>query len=805
MSSLADQEQPQEQPPPPEHQVEPPVSPTASQQATAHAYASNGLQVLQAASDAAAAAAIHNVQQHLSSAAAAVDDQQQHEHQPLEQQQQQQQHLSMPSVVDLEQAQQHQPPPPQHLPQQAPQISTAAAPSASPVAADGSLGAVSQGAIPAFSPAFAPMPPLSRPRDPTVNPKLTRLRRACDMCSQRKVKCDESGPPCQPCRELNVDCTFTRELKRRGPPNKHAEAARAARRQRIEPGISPTTAAFSSYGAAVTPSPSPHNAAQALVSIAEGPARLDAEAIAPLPILELLIDDFFTYIHPLAPFPHEPTFRHSFANREDRTNPEFLGLLASMIAALVASFPRSARQHLKTQHSTHLFPRAIVMIEKCRDIALDTRGARWALKQPKSLDDAATSYFLGLAAGYTFEINRYRHFTSECLSLIRELGFHRPKHPNELPTFGNDNCSPDPLPFHHIKDQIGKRIFWCLLLGVRSFSQLGASHADLVIAPSTPGLPYPALPENVDDLYIMANEVVYPSESSVTLLTGYRFAIDIYTTMNAIVSVELVYGMSTLPWPDQRGLLRDALIAAKDIVDRLPPELQLSASHEQSSGFGALDDADLQYVPPAYPSNQPTNDVRNVIKNHPQRRRQLQYEIQKANIYISQLATRSFYVELFFNLRDVHLADPNPDDQTGESPEEKAIKEAEDAEAARVFELMTAERELIVQNLLHVLGSISQRNLEPNGGSLINKIRQVASTLLNDAPERKGPVAMKSEEALVKLIDVLLKLEGTGPSGSNMAGENMTPHDEEEEMRNWAHLRDYQQRFASHGGFVGSI
>ncbi|GKT81473.1 zn(II)2Cys6 transcription factor [Colletotrichum tofieldiae] len=744
-SSLADQEQQpppqdqQHQPQPPlDHQPELPVSPTASQQATAHAYASNGLQ-----------------------------------------------------------------PHPQQLPPQGPQTPTAAAPSASPLGVDDSVGAVPHGAMPAFPQAFAPMPPM--PRDPTVNPKLTRLRRACDMCSQRKVKCDESGPPCRPCSELNVDCTFNRQLKRRGPPNKHAEAARAARRQRIEPGMSPTTTAFTSYAPAVTPSPSPHNAAQALVSIAEGPGRLDAESIAPLPILELLIDDFFTYIHPLAPFPHEPTFRHSFANREDRTNPEFLGLLASMVAALVASFPRSARQHLKTQHSTHLFPRAIVMIERCRDIALDTRGARWALKQPKTLDDAATSYFLGLAAGYTFQYTRYRYFTAECLSLIRELGFHRPKHPNELPTFGNDDCSPDPLPFHHIKDQIGKRIFWCLLLGVRSFSQLGASHADLVIAPSTPGLPYPALPEDVDDLYIMANEVVYPPESSVTLLTGYRFAIDIYTTMNAIVSVELVYGMSTLPWLDQRSLLRDALIAAKDILDRLPPELQLSASHEQSSGFGALDDADLQYVPPAYPNNQPTNDVRNVIKNHPQRRRQLQYEIQKANIYVSQLATRSFYVELYFNLRDVHLADPNKDDQAGGSPDEKAAQEADGAEEARVFELMTAERELIVQNLLHVLGSISQRNLEPNGGSLINKIRQVASTLLNDAPERKGPVAMKSEEALVKLIDVLLKLEGTGPSGSSMAGENMTPQDEEEEMRNWAHLRDYQQRFAAHGGFSGNL
>ena len=298
-------------------------------------------------------------------------------------------------------------------------------------------------------------------RDPTINPKLTRLRRACDMCSMRKVKCDDSNIPCRPCRELGVDCTFNRETKRRGPPNKHAEAAKAAKRTRADiPAAAAAAAVFESL------SPSPQTAAKTLMNIStEG--VLDAESIAPMPVLELLVDDFFTYIHPLAPFPHEPTFRQSFANREDRTKPEFLGLLASMICSLVASFPRSAREHLKAQHSTHLFPRAIVMVEKCREIALLTRGSKWQLKQPKTLDDAATSYFLGLASGYTHQWNASGQFMAETLTLLRELGFNRPKHPGDLPTFGNDNCSPDPLPFNHVKDQIGKRIFYCLLLGIR--------------------------------------------------------------------------------------------------------------------------------------------------------------------------------------------------------------------------------------------------------------------------------------------------------------------------------------------------
>jgi hypothetical protein len=180
------------------------------------------------------------------------------------------------------------------------------------------------------------------------------------------------------------------------------------------------------------------------------------------------------------------------------------------------------------------------------------------------------------------------------------------------------------------------------------------------------------------------------------------------------------------------------------------------------------------------------------------RRRQLQYEIQKANIFVSQLATRSYFVELYFNLRDVHLTENGnalvhqPDDQL------KADQEADEKE---IYEFMAAERELIVQNLLTVLGSISQRNLEPNGGSLINKIRQVAATLLNDAPERKGPVALKSESTLSQLIEVLIKLEKTGPAGEHgaAAGTQMTAKDEEDELRLWSDLRDYQLRFAAQG------
>ena len=276
--------------------------------------------------------------------------------------------------------------------------------------------------------------------------------------------------------------------------------------------------------------------------------------------------------------------------------------------------------------------------------------------------------------------------------------------------------------------------------------------------------------------------------------------------MNGVVSLELAYGISTLPWSDQRILVRDGLLAAKSIIDSLPPELQLSSQAEEADPLAGLDELAVQYVPPVWPNAQPPNDLRNVIKTQPGRRRQLQYEIQKGNIHVSQLATRSYFVELYFNLRDVYLNEQHGSNNAlaGLTEEEKDAHADEDKE---ILALMLAERELIVQNLLTVLGSISQRNMEPNGASLIHKIRSVASTLMNDAPERKGPFAVKSEEALSQLIDVLIKLEKLGPVGETRAQDpnQMTAEDEEDELRHWADLRDYQMRFAAHGGFTGNL
>src|SRR6202012_340525 len=104
-------------------------------------------------------------------------------------------------------------------------------------------------------------------------------------------------------------------------------------------------------------------------------AVLSAESICPINTLELLIDDFFTYIHPLCPFPHEPSFREAWERREDLSNNSFLALLASMMAALVASFPRKPRLHLKAQKKEKQFPNHMALVNRCQKVCTTARGA----------------------------------------------------------------------------------------------------------------------------------------------------------------------------------------------------------------------------------------------------------------------------------------------------------------------------------------------------------------------------------------------------------------------------------------------
>jgi hypothetical protein len=396
--------------------------------------------------------------------------------------------------------------------------------------------------------------------------------------------------------------------------------------------------------------------------------------------------------------------------------------------------------------------------------------------------------------------------------------------------------------------------------------QLGATFAELTIPPPTPTHPYPPFPLPIDDEYIFVSHIASQPPGSISKLAGFNLGIQIYMTCTPLATMELAYGIDELfDWPRQKRVLEECLENVKKALENIPAELRLEAGNEpgrfghERCGGGAINNPPLREEKVLYyPHAQPRGFGRIFAEERRDGgagvdgKRQLQYEIQKANIYASQLGTRSYLVEKYWNLLDAHNALVRAAKNSTSSPMTARTHEQRtengvaagrdgrmvgldgmfkspmeqpsplhgtrrDADDDEVEMRMSTERESIVKDLLKVLGSISQVNMEPNGGSFINKIRQIASTLLDTPRNHKGPLALRAEEYLGQFLDVLTRFEGV-PKRSDPAApvpvlgggaqEQMrydAEMDEEVELRNWADLREYQTRFARSGGFMSDI
>ncbi|KAF4547439.1 Fungal Zn(2)-Cys(6) binuclear cluster domain-containing protein 3 [Elsinoe fawcettii] len=647
--------------------------------------------------------------------------------------------------------------------------------------------------------------------------KLFRLRKACDSCSIRKVKCDESGPPCKACAALELPCTFDRPSRRRGPPNRHAEAIK--RRKLEENNGSPTQQMPSS----------PTHAAQALAALSSHPAaptqQLSAESILPIETIDLLINDYFTYIHPLCPFPHEPSFREAWRRREDVSNRPFLALLASMVAALVASFPRKPRLHLKAQRRDNLYASHVELVDKCFKVCSAARGPGYLESPHLTVHDAATSYLLGMAGTYTFRWRSGRLYLGECLTIIKALGLHKAKDNAYLDLGGLPTMYGSNGPGHegskeeihdHITLQVSRRVFWTAFVSSRSISQVGASNGEMYIPPSNPTDPYPPLPVEVEDFCIFPTHIEQQPPGLLPTIAGFNANVKIFLSYQPLTVMEMAWGIdSVVDWERQRKIYHDCLLSSKHALKDLPEELKLlpgEADIDQSSRDP------LAAFHMKMGLRDPASFGIDGMEQSQEQRRALQREIQKANIYVSGLATRSYIVEKFWSAYEArsHRNNPSAHSHAVVAGQEQALSPSiitgrldsmlpptqppqgpprssapEDIEAE-----MSRERETIIRSLLIVLSKIDRVNMEPNGDSFAHKIRFIASTLLDVPRERKGEVAQQAEEYLKAFLEILVKLEKAGM-------DTEAEESQELELRHWADLRDYQAKFAQQGGVFG--
>jgi hypothetical protein len=218
--------------------------------------------------------------------------------------------------------------------------------------------------------------------------------------------------------------------------------------------------------------------------------------------------------------------------------------------------------------------------------------------------------------------------------------------------------------------------------------------------PSTPSDPYPPLPIEVDDEYLFESHIDPQPAGIVSKLTGFNLNVQVYLSTVNLAKMELAYGIDEIfDWARQKRVLEECLEKCKSALNQAPPELRLLVGSEPGTF------ANSQLIP---------QDAR----------RCLQFEIQKANIYASQLGTRSYIVEKYCNLKDLHenmsanaeqMSSPGVIARGLDAMLPKTATSNGDGPDTNVL----AERDSIVKDLLGVLRSISQQNMEPNGGSFV--------------------------------------------------------------------------------------
>ena len=498
-----------------------------------------------------------------------------------------------------------------------------------------------------------------------------------------------------------------------------------------------------SPGLSGTSSPSsPTHAAQALAALPSHTSNqnISAESICPVETLNLLLEDFFTYIHPLCPFPHEPSFREAWNRREDLNNNSFLALLASMIGALVASFPRKPRLHLKAQRKESLYPNHMSLVNRCQKICSIARGPGYLERDNLSVYDAATSYFLALTGIYTFNWRPGRLYFGECLTIIRTLGLHKAKDqaftplgtlPASVGSHGSDREGSPSQVVDHITLEMGRRIFWTMFVAVRSLSQLGAAFSELVIPPPTPSEPYPPLPTEVDDFCIFPDHIDPQPPGLLPLIAGFNANIKVYCSYNPLATMEMAWGIdAVVDWDRQKSVLHESLRRCKDAISALPPELTVypkadSFSAPEHLGAGLHSGFAQPHLQRDPASSLLSPSQRMEEDQSPEHLRQMMHEIQKANIYASSLSTRSYIVEKYWNLCEARdrasRSHPNsPGIGITAAGLDRLVPQAPTSNPDYLEDEMRQEREAIVRDLLVVLGSIDEVNMEPNADSFVS-------------------------------------------------------------------------------------
>ena len=376
---------------------------------------------------------------------------------------------------------------------------------------------------------------------------------------------------------------------------------------------------------------------------------LCAESICPLPFLELLIDGYFTYVHPLTPVPHEPSFRAALSRRADRTDSAFLALLASMIGCLVSAFPQKLRVLAQGHEMEDLS--ATMLIEHCRAIINEARGSAF-LDRDWTIQDAMTSLLLGLTGVHMFDWKTCRTYLTQCQTIARVIGLHKATWPN---CSSSESFRPDMRANRRIAHgssemqadlvlrELGRRTFWGLFVAIKSLQQIRLCFGDLSFSPETSAEPYPPLPLEYDDAYITSTATILPPPGTLSQLVGFNWNVKILSSYDQLIEIGDHYS-----WEDQMMLLQRSFFTMTSIRGSMPSELggRLATAPDHSPSHIS--------IPSGYDFQESTAELARIeqAKELAVELAKIRTSMQVSNIEINELSAYSYFVSKYWSICD---------------------------------------------------------------------------------------------------------------------------------------------------------
>ena len=472
-----------------------------------------------------------------------------------------------------------------------------------------------------------------------------------------------------------------------------------------------------------------------------------------LQIVTNLLDDYFSYLHPLAPIPHEPTFRATYSSRADLHDPSFVALVASMVGALTTSYPQRARMHFSKMNNGGQSFKAYEYAVHCRSTALRALTPEYLEKSSFSTYDIMINFLLGHNHMHEGKVPNSSHlYFSQCQALIL-----------------SSRLSP---PSDNLDEEQRRRTVWALFSKVKDMEHVNYAPRSLStsINALVRTIEYP-LPN--DDEYLTASGPMTIPHGYTSRHIVFDTTIRMYNIASHLANPGETFLSNTSPWSYTKKQYQQAMAQVDLLLAHVPSTLTSDAASNER-GIDIPENSQYGYKTQCPPGQYPLPNENNAGPDLVSREALLREvsNVPKATLCANALQVKSSLVEKYHLGLRLHKAHSNlpidqqlsPDEPTSNQP----VSDQDD------LEQVSQEKDNVVRHVLNALMDIAQRdstdslNLE-----FVVKMKHNIHRLLYLPPhaidddgdglhyidEHRGPLVVRSFHYLEAVASTLNNLE----------------------------------------------